>query len=156
MAENDISRKPITEKKAETGDHVLGRKDQAIRAEIEAHPNISARQIAEKLQARGLDVSMSHIYRQLSNFSRRTQTDRGRNWVGTNSGMPAPAGFSAQDAKAYLDSPKEYGGSQRTKETMATLEEVGEALEGRGTTHSRTGSNVQRTSRTKRSKMSNH
>ena len=155
MAEDDISRKPITEKKAETGDHVVGRKDQAIRAEIEAEPNISARQIAEKLQARGIEVSMSHIYRQLSNFTRRTEKSPG-NWAGTNIGMPAPAGFSVPDAKAYLDSPKEYGGSERTKETLAAIEEVGDALEGRGTSQSRTGSTPQRTSRSRDSKMSHH
>jgi hypothetical protein len=159
MAERTNSKTPIDRKKAETGAHVVGRKDEAIRAEIEANPKISARQIAEKLEQRGMQVSMSHIYRQLSNFTRRNRSDRSRPWVGTTIGLPAPAGFSQQGMREYLGSPEEYGGSQRTKEMLAAVDEVGRVLD----RHQQTGATrrgsktlVQRTSRTKRSKMTRH
>jgi hypothetical protein len=73
MAEPKTNRTPIERKPAFTGDHVKGRKDEAIRSEIERDPNITARQIAENLENRGMRVSMSHIYRQLSNYTHRTK-----------------------------------------------------------------------------------
>ena len=157
-AEKTSRHTPIHKKEAQTGDYKVSRKDEAIRAEIDANPNISARQIAETLQGKGIDVSMSHIYRQLSNYSRRNTSDRRRPWTGTNIGMPAPAGSFEEGARTVLDSPEEYGGAQRGKETLAALDEVGEVLDKHqsgGEPDARSGQR-QATSKARHSKMSRH
>lgn len=157
MAEPVTTDIPIEQKSASTGDHVIGRKNEAIRSEIDQNPNISARQIAKNLESRGMRVSMSHIYRQLSNYTRRTTADRDRPWTGTNIGRSAPAGFSMPDTKSYLEKPKEYGGHQRSKEIDAVLDEVGEALDRpRDEPTDSQRSHTMRTSRTKDSRMNRH
>jgi hypothetical protein len=156
MATPKASRTPIDQKPAATGDYVQTRKNEAIRSEIAREPNISARQIAENLHRKGMDVSMSHIYRQLSNFANRTQRDKSRPWTGTNIGLPAPAGFSASNAKSYLDKPEEYGGMQRGKEITETLGEVDEAIERGNRDAEPSSSRAERTSRAKGTKMSRH
>lgn len=122
------NRTPVTQKQAHTGRHVQGEKTEAIQAEIARNPNLSARQIAARLHRRGMNVSLSHIYRQLSNSLRRT-TERGHPWKGSSIGMPAPAGASVPQVKDYLESDKEASGQQRTKEQLAAIEAVGEVLD---------------------------
>ena len=156
MAAEKTSRdKPIHKKEAQTGDYKVSRKNEAIRAEIDANPNISARQIAETLEGKGIEVSMSHIYRQLSNYSRRNTSDRRRPWTGTNIGMPVPAGSLQEGSRTLLGSPEEYGGAQRGKETLAALDEVGKVLDTHqsgGEPDARSGQR-QATSKARRAKM---